>query len=157
MFLRVDKEAMFRRRRLTEPRGVWMCVWQSDERVQFVESRETASRSTTNVASRGEESETLYLAVSLVTLLCVSVSRSSVKLTQERMQVKKQRDSDRSGEDMLEGDGLRKNSSCFSNIKIFLISECALMLAQGTVGAYLVSVQDSTVDRDPCSGCCSDL
>ncbi|TNN33797.1 Solute carrier organic anion transporter family member 3A1 [Liparis tanakae] len=55
------------------------------------------------------------------------------------MQVKKQRDSDRSGGDMLEGDGLRKNPSCFSNIKIFLISECALMLAQGTVGAYLVS------------------
>jgi len=55
------------------------------------------------------------------------------------MQVKKQRDSDRSGGHMLEGDGLRKNPSCFSNIKIFLISECALMLAQGTVGAYLVS------------------
>lgn len=55
------------------------------------------------------------------------------------MQVKKHRDSDRSGGNMLEGDGLRKNSSCFSNIKIFLISECALMLAQGTVGAYLVS------------------
>ena len=55
------------------------------------------------------------------------------------MQVKKHRDSERSGGDMLEGDGLRKNSSCFSNIKIFLISECALMLAQGTVGAYLVS------------------
>lgn len=53
--------------------------------------------------------------------------------------MKKHRDSDRSGGDMLEGDGLRKNSSCFSNIKIFLISECALMLAQGTVGAYLVS------------------
>lgn len=52
------------------------------------------------------------------------------------MQVKKP---DRSRGDPLEGDGLRKNSSCFSNIKIFLISECALMLAQGTVGAYLVS------------------
>ncbi|XP_029009644.1 solute carrier organic anion transporter family member 3A1 [Betta splendens] len=62
------------------------------------------------------------------------------------MQVKKQRDSDRSGGDMLEGDGLRKNSSCFSNIKIFLISECALMLAQGTVGAYLVSVL-TTLER----------
>lgn len=69
-----------------------------------------------------------------------------------RMQVKKHRDSDRSGGDMLETDGLRKNSSCFSNIKIFLISECALMLAQGTVGAYLVSAtqaelikQDSTL------------
>uniref|UniRef100_A0A8C4EQU3 Solute carrier organic anion transporter family member n=1 Tax=Dicentrarchus labrax TaxID=13489 RepID=A0A8C4EQU3_DICLA len=42
--------------------------------------------------------------------------------------------------------GLRKNSSCFSNIKIFLISECALMLAQGTVGAYLVSVL-TTLER----------
>ncbi|XP_056271715.1 solute carrier organic anion transporter family member 3A1 [Pseudoliparis swirei] len=62
------------------------------------------------------------------------------------MQVKKQRDSDRSGGDMLEGDGLRKNPSCFSNIKIFLISECALMLAQGTVGAYLVSVL-TTLER----------
>jgi len=66
------------------------------------------------------------------------------------MQVKKHRDSDGSGgaggggggggDDMLQRDGPRKNStSCFSNIKIFLISECALMLAQGTVGAYLVS------------------
>ncbi|XP_068459692.1 solute carrier organic anion transporter family member 3A1 [Clinocottus analis] len=62
------------------------------------------------------------------------------------MQVKKQRNSDRSGVDMLEGDGPRKNSSCFSNIKIFLISECALMLAQGTVGAYLVSVL-TTLER----------
>ncbi|XP_040894667.1 solute carrier organic anion transporter family member 3A1 [Toxotes jaculatrix] len=62
------------------------------------------------------------------------------------MQVKKHRDSDRSGGDMLEADGLRKNSSCFSNIKIFLISECALMLAQGTVGAYLVSVL-TTLER----------
>ncbi|KAM9375906.1 solute carrier organic anion transporter family member 3A1 [Pholidichthys leucotaenia] len=62
------------------------------------------------------------------------------------MQVKKKRDSDRSGGDMLEGDGFRKNSSCFSNIKIFLISECALMLAQGTVGAYLVSVL-TTLER----------
>ncbi|XP_060891213.1 solute carrier organic anion transporter family member 3A1 isoform X2 [Labrus mixtus] len=64
------------------------------------------------------------------------------------MQVKKHRDSDRSsGGDMLEGDGgLRKKSSCFSNIKIFLISECALMLAQGTVGAYLVSVL-TTLER----------
>lgn len=60
--------------------------------------------------------------------------------------MKKHRDSDRSGVDMLEGDGLRKNSSCFSNIKIFLISECALMLAQGTVGAYLVSVL-TTLER----------
>lgn len=60
--------------------------------------------------------------------------------------MKKHRDSDRSGGNMLEGDGLRKNSSCFSNIKIFLISECALMLAQGTVGAYLVSVL-TTLER----------
>ncbi|XP_054475885.1 solute carrier organic anion transporter family member 3A1 [Anoplopoma fimbria] len=62
------------------------------------------------------------------------------------MQVKKHRDSDRSGGDILEGDGLRKNTSCFSNIKIFLVSECALMLAQGTVGAYLVSVL-TTLER----------
>ncbi|KAG7216058.1 hypothetical protein INR49_007810 [Caranx melampygus] len=62
------------------------------------------------------------------------------------MQMKKHRDSDRSGGDMLETDGLRKKSSCFSNIKIFLISECALMLAQGTVGAYLVSVL-TTLER----------
>lgn len=62
------------------------------------------------------------------------------------MQVKKQRDSSRSTGDMLEEDGLRKKSSCFSNIKIFLISECALMLAQGTVGAYLVSVL-TTLER----------
>lgn len=33
----------------------------------------------------------------------------------------------------------KKKVSCFSNITIFLVSECALMLAQGTVGAYLVS------------------
>ncbi|CAK6951082.1 solute carrier organic anion transporter family member 3A1 [Scomber scombrus] len=62
------------------------------------------------------------------------------------MQVKKKRGSDRSSGDMLEGDGLRKNSSCFSNIKVFLIAECALMLAQGTVGAYLVSVL-TTLER----------
>ncbi|KAM4733342.1 solute carrier organic anion transporter family member 3A1 isoform 2-T2 [Anableps anableps] len=63
------------------------------------------------------------------------------------MQVKKHRDPERSsGDDMLESDALRKNSSCFSNIKIFLISECALMLAQGTVGAYLVSVL-TTLER----------
>ncbi|CAG13096.1 unnamed protein product, partial [Tetraodon nigroviridis] len=62
------------------------------------------------------------------------------------MQVKKHRDPERSAGDALEGDGLRKNSSCFSNIKIFLISECALMLAQGTVGAYLVSVL-TTLER----------
>ncbi|KAL6106786.1 slco3a1 [Pungitius sinensis] len=62
------------------------------------------------------------------------------------MQVKKHRDSGRSGGDLLEEDGPRKNSSCFSNIKIFLVSECALMLAQGTVGAYLVSVL-TTLER----------
>ncbi|XP_038124803.1 solute carrier organic anion transporter family member 3A1 [Cyprinodon tularosa] len=63
------------------------------------------------------------------------------------MQVKKHRDrSSGGGEDMLETDALRKSSSCFSNIKIFLISECALMLAQGTVGAYLVSVL-TTLER----------
>ena len=61
--------------------------------------------------------------------------------------MKKQRDSDRSDGNMLEGDGLRKNSSCFSNIKIFLISECALMLAQGTVGAYLVSARQDSATR----------
>lgn len=67
------------------------------------------------------------------------------------MQVKKHRESDRSGGDMLEGDSLRKKSSCFSNIKIFLISECALMLAQGTVGAYLVSAtQPELVPRSHC-------
>lgn len=49
----------------------------------------------------------------------------------------------RSGE--LQGDEAQRNKkkkkkvSCFSNITIFLVSECALMLAQGTVGAYLVS------------------
>ena len=53
------------------------------------------------------------------------------------------RSGDRSGE--LQGDEAQRNKkkkkkvSCFSNIKIFLVSECALMLAQGTVGAYLVS------------------
>ncbi|KAM8860455.1 solute carrier organic anion transporter family member 3A1 [Synchiropus picturatus] len=62
------------------------------------------------------------------------------------MQVKKQRDSERSGGDMLERDAPRKSPSCFSNIKIFLIAECALMLAQGTVGAYLVSVL-TTLER----------
>ncbi|ROL43219.1 Solute carrier organic anion transporter family member 3A1 [Anabarilius grahami] len=46
------------------------------------------------------------------------------------MQVKKQRGS----EDPQRDD---KKPSCFSNIKIFLVAECALMLAQGTVGAYL--------------------
>ncbi|KAF6273374.1 solute carrier organic anion transporter family member 3A1 [Rhinolophus ferrumequinum] len=56
----------------------------------------------------------------------------------------------RSGE--LQGDEAQRNkkkkkkASCFSNIKIFLVSECALMLAQGTVGAYLVSVL-TTLER----------
>lgn len=50
------------------------------------------------------------------------------------MQVKKQR----SSEDP-QRDDMKKKPSCFSNIKIFLVAECALMLAQGTVGAYLVS------------------
>ncbi|XP_062860621.1 solute carrier organic anion transporter family member 3A1 [Trichomycterus rosablanca] len=43
-------------------------------------------------------------------------------------------------------DNMKKKTSCFSNIKIFLVSECALMLAQGTVGAYLVSVL-TTLER----------
>lgn len=63
--------------------------------------------------------------------------------------MKKHRDSERSGGDMLEADGPRKKSSCFSNIKIFLISECALMLAQGTVGAYLVSETREPPERRP--------
>ncbi|XP_024064634.2 solute carrier organic anion transporter family member 3A1-like [Terrapene carolina triunguis] len=52
----------------------------------------------------------------------------------------------------LQGDEAQRNKkrkkkvSCFSNIKIFLVSECALMLAQGTVGAYLVSVL-TTLER----------
>lgn len=41
---------------------------------------------------------------------------------------------------------MKKKTSCFSNIKIFLVAECALMLAQGTVGAYLVSVL-TTLER----------
>uniref|UniRef100_A0A8K9X0A4 Solute carrier organic anion transporter family member n=1 Tax=Oncorhynchus mykiss TaxID=8022 RepID=A0A8K9X0A4_ONCMY len=45
-----------------------------------------------------------------------------------------------------EHDDNQKHTSCFSNIKIFLVSECALMLAQGTVGAYLVSVL-TTLER----------
>lgn len=61
----------------------------------------------------------------------------------------------RSGE--LQGDEAQRNKkkkkkvSCFSNIKIFLVSECALMLAQGTVGAYLVSPSaNSAADPLPC-------
>ncbi|KAG7473261.1 hypothetical protein MATL_G00093790 [Megalops atlanticus] len=61
------------------------------------------------------------------------------------MQVKKQRCSDgRTGD--VQREDPEKKSSCFSNIKIFLVSECALMLAQGTVGAYLVSVL-TTLER----------
>lgn len=57
------------------------------------------------------------------------------------MQVKKKR----SSEDP-QRDDIKKKASCFSNIKIFLVAECALMLAQGTVGAYLVSVL-TTLER----------
>lgn len=56
-----------------------------------------------------------------------------------RMQVKNQICTERSSADDPEQDDSQKKTSCFSNIKIFLVSECALMLAQGTVGAYLVS------------------
>ncbi|KAK1158015.1 solute carrier organic anion transporter family member 3A1 isoform X1 [Acipenser oxyrinchus oxyrinchus] len=62
------------------------------------------------------------------------------------MKVEKQRDSDQSPGDVQRDDNQQKKSSCFSNIKIFLVSECALMLAQGTVGAYLVSVL-TTLER----------
>lgn len=55
------------------------------------------------------------------------------------MQVKNQICTERSSTDDPEQDDSQKKTSCFSNIKIFLVSECALMLAQGTVGAYLVS------------------
>ncbi|KAL7870537.1 hypothetical protein SRHO_G00080340 [Serrasalmus rhombeus] len=58
------------------------------------------------------------------------------------MQVKTQRSS---SEDAPQ-DCIKKKTSCFSNIKIFLVAECALMLAQGTVGAYLVSVL-TTLER----------
>lgn len=57
------------------------------------------------------------------------------------MQVKSQICTERSSTDDPEQDDSQKKTSCFSNIKIFLVSECALMLAQGTVGAYLVSVK----------------
>ncbi|KAM7423651.1 hypothetical protein PAMA_000146 [Pampus argenteus] len=53
------------------------------------------------------------------------------------MQVKNQICTERSSTDDPEQDDNQKKTSCFSNIKIFLVSECALMLAQGTVGAYL--------------------
>ncbi|KAF1392380.1 hypothetical protein PFLUV_G00027240 [Perca fluviatilis] len=63
-----------------------------------------------------------------------------------RMQVKNQICTERSSTDDPEQDDNQKKTSCFSNIKIFLVSECALMLAQGTVGAYLVSVL-TTLER----------
>lgn len=59
------------------------------------------------------------------------------------MQVKNQICTERSSTDDPEQDDSQKKTSCFSNIKIFLVSECALMLAQGTVGAYLVSCRTS--------------
>ncbi|XP_041789337.1 solute carrier organic anion transporter family member 3A1-like [Chelmon rostratus] len=62
------------------------------------------------------------------------------------MQVKNQICTERSSTDDPEQDDNQKKTSCFSNIKIFLVSECALMLAQGTVGAYLVSVL-TTLER----------
>lgn len=63
------------------------------------------------------------------------------------MQVKNQICTERSSTDEPEQDENQKKTSCFSNIKIFLVSECALMLAQGTVGAYLVSVSSLTRSR----------
>ncbi|XP_018594913.1 solute carrier organic anion transporter family member 3A1-like [Scleropages formosus] len=63
------------------------------------------------------------------------------------MQVKKPRCSDATTSTGHEQtDESQKKTSCFSSIKIFLVSECALMLAQGTVGAYLVSVL-TTLER----------
>lgn len=59
------------------------------------------------------------------------------------MQVKNQICTERRSTDEPEQDENQKKTSCFSNIKIFLVSECALMLAQGTVGAYLVSTSSS--------------
>ena len=66
--------------------------------------------------------------------------------------MKRPRDSERSGGDVLQRDAPRKKSSCFSNIKIFLIAECALMLAQGTVGAYLVSDPPASLPLSEPSG-----
>lgn len=63
------------------------------------------------------------------------------------MQVKNQICTERSSTDDPEQDENQKKTSCFSNIKIFLVSECALMLAQGTVGAYLVSMSLLSGDR----------
>lgn len=72
------------------------------------------------------------------------------------MQLKDERCPERSSGDSQRDDD-QKKSSCFSNIKIFLVSECALMLAQGTVGAYLVSVVFSLMFACfayPFQGCC---
>ncbi|XP_026528821.1 solute carrier organic anion transporter family member 3A1 [Notechis scutatus] len=40
----------------------------------------------------------------------------------------------------------KKKDSRFASIQVFLVSECVLMLAQGTVGAYLVSIL-TTLER----------
>ncbi|KAK7899184.1 hypothetical protein WMY93_020037 [Mugilogobius chulae] len=80
---------------------------------------------------------------------CGSVSFRAVRAARSlsrRMQVKNQICTERSSTDDPEQDDSDKKTSCFSNIKIFLVSECALMLAQGTVGAYLVSVL-TTLER----------
>lgn len=63
------------------------------------------------------------------------------------MQVKNQICTERSSTDDPEQDESQKKTSCFSNIKIFLVSECALMLAQGTVGAYLVSMSVNSTTK----------
>lgn len=65
------------------------------------------------------------------------------------MQVKNQICTEQSSTGDPEQDDSQKKTSCFSNIKIFLVSECALMLAQGTVGAYLVSYGSSHVGAPP--------
>lgn len=64
------------------------------------------------------------------------------------MQVKNQICTERSSTDDPEQDESQKKTSCFSNIKIFLVSECALMLAQGTVGAYLVSMSVNSTAKN---------
>lgn len=72
--------------------------------------------------------------------LCVVTPSKPTGAWAPRMQVKHQMCSERSSStDDPEQDDNEKKTSCFSNIKIFLVAECALMLAQGTVGAYLVS------------------
>lgn len=62
------------------------------------------------------------------------------------MQEKQQQQQLQRGSEDAPRDAMKKKASCFSNIKIFLVAECALMLAQGTVGAYLVSVL-TTLER----------